>query len=131
MPLFIDAIDNDFFGPRDDRYRKWGEDFFSSWHLLFVNPIVTILAFAAYPRQARTIRTLPVGNLKSLSLLGLLTQGVVFIVVAISWTTRLVPDGRVGGGGQCDICDADIVVLVGEGLGGGEDGGQRERANLC
>jgi hypothetical protein len=89
MPLFIDAIDNDFFGPRDDRYRKWGEDFFSSWHLLFVNPIVTILAFAAYPRQARTIRTLPVGNLKSLSLLGLLNQGVVFIVVAVSWTTRV------------------------------------------
>ncbi|KAJ5886117.1 uncharacterized protein N7473_008791 [Penicillium subrubescens] len=89
IPLFIDAIDNDFFVPREDRYRKWGEAFFSGWHLLFVNPIVTILAIAAYPCQAREIRTLPVGNLKSLSLLGLLTQGVVFIVVAISWTMRV------------------------------------------
>ena len=89
MPLFIDAIDNEFFCPRDDTYRKWSEAFFSGCHLLFVNPIITILALVAYPCQARTIRTLPAGNLKSLSLLGLLIQGVVFIVVAVSWMMRV------------------------------------------
>lgn len=54
-----------------------------------MNPIVTILALVALPCQSRAIRALPVGDLKALSLLGLLTQGVVFSVVAISWTMRV------------------------------------------
>lgn len=56
---------------------------------MFMNPTVTTLALVALPCQARAIRALPVGNLKSLSLLGLLTQGVVFSVVAISWMMRV------------------------------------------
>lgn len=89
IPLFIDAIDHDFFGPRDSAYRKWAEALFSGWHLLFVNPIVTALGLVTYFCQARVIRSLPIGSLKALSLLGLLIQGVVFIVVAISWTMRV------------------------------------------
>lgn len=55
-----------------------------------MNPIVTILAaLVAFPCQARTICALPVENLQALSLLGLLTQGVVFILVAIPWMMRV------------------------------------------
>ncbi|KAJ6110195.1 hypothetical protein N7486_002430 [Penicillium sp. IBT 16267x] len=87
IPLFIDAIDHDFFGPPE--WRQWGEALFSGYHALFMNPIVTVLALVALPCQARAIRALPIGNPKALSLLGLLAQGVVFSVVAISWTMRV------------------------------------------
>ncbi|KAJ5380631.1 uncharacterized protein N7496_003059 [Penicillium cataractarum] len=89
MPLFIDDINHEIFGPLDDPYRKWAEALFGGYHLLFLNPIVTIMALFAYSFQARAIRTLPAGDLKALSLRGLLTQGVMFVVVAISWTMRV------------------------------------------
>ncbi|KAJ5313319.1 uncharacterized protein N7443_000203 [Penicillium atrosanguineum] len=89
IPFFIDAIDHDFFGPRGSSDRNWAEAFFSGWHMMLMHPIVTILALVALPCQARAIRALPVGNVKALSLLRLLTQGVVFSVVAISWTMRV------------------------------------------
>ncbi|KAJ5986967.1 hypothetical protein N7451_011332 [Penicillium sp. IBT 35674x] len=87
IPLFIDAIDRDFFGPPE--WRRVGEALFSGYHAMFMNPIVTVLALVALPYQARAIRTLPVGNLESLSLLGLLAQGIIFSIVAISWTMRV------------------------------------------
>lgn len=87
IPIFIDAIDRDFFGPPE--WRQVGQALFSGYHAMFMNPIVTILALVALPCQARAIRALPFGDLKSLSLLGLLAQGVIFSVVAISWTMRV------------------------------------------
>lgn len=89
IPLFIGAVDHDFFGPSDDPYRKWVEALFSGYHLIFMNPIVAVLALVAFPCQVRAISALPIGNLKALSLKGLLIHGLVFIMVAISWTTRL------------------------------------------
>ncbi|KAF9888963.1 hypothetical protein FE257_008133 [Aspergillus nanangensis] len=89
VPLFIDALDHDIFGPRGSSDRNWAEALFSGGHLLFINPIATILAIGAFFYQARAIRALPIGNLQAISLLGLLTQGVVFAVVAISWTMRV------------------------------------------
>ncbi|KAJ5533118.1 hypothetical protein N7494_009670 [Penicillium frequentans] len=87
IPLFIDAIDRDFFGPPE--WRNGGEALFSGYHAMFMNPIVTILALVALPCQARAIRALPIGDLKSLSLLGLQAQGVIFSAMAISWTMRV------------------------------------------
>jgi hypothetical protein len=54
-----------------------------------MNPIVAVLALVAFPCQVRAIRVLPIGNLKALILKGLLIHGLVFIIVAISWTTRV------------------------------------------
>ncbi|KAJ5657872.1 uncharacterized protein N7484_001521 [Penicillium longicatenatum] len=87
IPLFIDAIDRDYFN--DPAFPGWGQALFSGYHAMFMNPIVTILALVALPCQARAIRALPIGDLKSLSLLGLLIQGVVFGVMAISWPLRV------------------------------------------
>ncbi|KAJ5752006.1 hypothetical protein N7520_008923 [Penicillium odoratum] len=87
MPLFIDAVNRNFFGPPE--WRRWGEAFFSGYHAMFMNPIVTILVLVALPCQARAMHAQPVRDLKSLSLLGLLAQGVIFGVVAVSWTMRV------------------------------------------
>lgn len=58
-------------------------------HLLFINPIIQILAFVALPYQVRAIHALPPGDLKSISLQGLLAQGLVFGGLAISWIFRV------------------------------------------
>ncbi|KAJ5767250.1 uncharacterized protein N7511_004866 [Penicillium nucicola] len=89
VPLFIDALDHDIFGPRGSSDRNWAEALYSGGHLLFLNPIVTIVAIGAFFYQARAIRAPPIGDLQAVSIEGLLTQGVVFAVVAISWTMRV------------------------------------------
>jgi hypothetical protein len=93
-PVFIDALIPDFYVPRDDQYRNWVEGLFGGLHMLCIHPVVTILSIVALPFQARAIRALPAGNLKAVSLSGFLVQGVVFGVVAISWTMRVKSEGN-------------------------------------
>lgn len=59
-----------------------------SVHILFINPVVTILAIAAPIHQAR--KTLLEPSLGALSTVSLAVQAIVFAVVAVSWVARVV-----------------------------------------
>ena len=75
-----------------DRDRRWFAAFFATFHLMFVNPVVTIIGLASVFPQARAIssRKSPGSTpLAALSLWGLALQAIVFTVVGISWLFRL------------------------------------------
>ena len=55
-------------------------------HMIFVNPIVTLLAIAALPVQ---LRELKLHGHAALSLTGLASQAVIFAVLALSWAFRV------------------------------------------
>jgi hypothetical protein len=85
VPIFIDAATP---GTHHDPYRKWAGAFFHGIHSIFISPVVTVLAIAAFFVQARETLSRP--DLGALSLTGLVTQAIVFVVVALAWPWRLV-----------------------------------------
>lgn len=89
IPLSVDAIDHDIFGPWEpqDPNREWAVVLFSGLHALFISPVVTILSITTLYAQARETLLRP--SLQALSLVGLATQAVIFTIVAISWTMRV------------------------------------------
>lgn len=75
--------------PRQDR--RWFDALFLGFHTYCLNPIITLLGVAALYAQARTIRSRPEGSgLGALSLVGLASQAVVFLVLGLMWPGRLV-----------------------------------------
>jgi hypothetical protein len=87
IPLFVDAIDHNVFGPWEGSDRKWAVALFGGGHSMFINPIVTILSITTLFAQVREILSQP--SLRALSLVGLATQAVIFAIVAISWMMRV------------------------------------------
>jgi hypothetical protein len=88
VPIFVDAATND---PYNDQYRGWGIGLFSGFHLLYINPVVDLLGFAALYAQARVVTSrTPGSGLGALSLVGLGAQAFVFALLAPAWLWRLV-----------------------------------------
>lgn len=59
-------------------------------HLLFVVPIVNLVGIAALVAQARIVMgRVPGSGIGALSLAGLVAQGLVFALLALSWLWRL------------------------------------------
>ncbi|VBB84422.1 Putative protein of unknown function [Podospora comata] len=95
IPLFLDAL----FADTADPYHKWVLGFFSAIHMMFINPGVFFLCFLAMGAQAREIIRHRHED-SALSLLGLAVQAVLFAVLSVTWSGRLVfqwdkiPDGN-------------------------------------
>lgn len=86
VPLFVDAL-TDHTG---DGYHAWGPNLLIGVHLIFVVPVVNLLGIVALAAQARTVMgRAPGSGLGALSLVGLVAQGIVFTLLAISWPWRL------------------------------------------
>ncbi|KAK4204627.1 hypothetical protein QBC40DRAFT_345362 [Triangularia verruculosa] len=94
-PVFIDAVTDH----SRDQYHSWGLGMFVDVHLLLVVPVVSILGIVAVVAQARAITgAAPGSGLGALSLAGLVAQGLVFALLALSWPWRLAfPWDEVGG----------------------------------
>lgn len=74
---------------KDDR--KWFDALFTGFHILFLNPPITILGVASLYLQCRAILGRPMGSGPgALSLVGLAAQAVLFLLVGFSWWGRLV-----------------------------------------
>lgn len=63
--------------------------FFSHYHTIYINPIVTIICFASLFPQARETLSRPSPG--TLSITGLAIQAVIFAVVALYWPWRTSP----------------------------------------
>ncbi|KAH6847196.1 hypothetical protein B0I37DRAFT_374459 [Chaetomium sp. MPI-CAGE-AT-0009] len=86
IPVFVDALTES----ARDPYHEWGIALFGGVHIMFVNPIVNILGFAALYAQARSILARPAGSgLGALSLGSLAAQTIVFALLAPAWLGRL------------------------------------------
>ncbi|KAH6842748.1 hypothetical protein B0I37DRAFT_382728 [Chaetomium sp. MPI-CAGE-AT-0009] len=86
IPVFVDALTES----GRDPYHKWGLALFGGVHVMFVNPVINILGFAALYAQARSILARPAGSgLGALSLGSLAAQAIVFALLAPSWLGRL------------------------------------------
>ncbi|KAE8376157.1 hypothetical protein BDV26DRAFT_305782 [Aspergillus bertholletiae] len=64
----------------------WVTAIFLGSHLIFVNPVVTLLAIAALPAQLRVLKQ---HEHTALSLIGLASQAVIFTVLGFSWLFRV------------------------------------------
>ncbi|KAK4170666.1 hypothetical protein QBC36DRAFT_341471 [Triangularia setosa] len=85
-PVFVDAIT----GHSRDQYHSWGLGMFGDVHLLLVVPVVNILGIVAVVAQVRAITgAAPDSGFGALSLACLVTQGLVFSLLALSWPWRL------------------------------------------
>ncbi|KAK0660439.1 hypothetical protein QBC41DRAFT_330939 [Cercophora samala] len=88
IPLFTDAL----FADTTDPYHKWTLGFFSAVHMLFINPGVFLLSFLAIGAQAKEILHRHHNNegVGALSLPGLAVQTLLFALLAVTWSGRLV-----------------------------------------
>ena len=68
---------------------RWVMAFFSHYHTIYINPVVTIICFVSLFPQAR--ETLSRQTLGTLSITGLAIQAVIFAVVALYWPWRMTP----------------------------------------
>lgn len=85
-PVFVDAITDH----SRDQYHGWGLVMLADVHLLFVVPVVNLLGIAALVAQARAVMgAAPGSGLGALSPVGLIAQGLVFALLALSWPWRL------------------------------------------
>ncbi|USW53452.1 hypothetical protein Slin15195_G067710 [Septoria linicola] len=76
----------------DVLYADWVRAMFLGMHIMYVNPVVHILAIVAFLFQARAMRS-ETGT-ASLSVQGLRVQSAVFFVVGVAWFFRLrIPRG--------------------------------------
>lgn len=76
-------------GPNEDR--KWFDALFTGFHILFFNPPITILGIASLYPQAREILRRPRGSGPgALSLAGLAAQAMLFLLLGLTWSVRLV-----------------------------------------
>ena len=74
-------------GHRAEQERQWVSAMYGGIHMLFINPVVTLLGiFSLYSQMRKTLAQPSVGVL---SIYGLAVQAVVFAFVAISWPFRL------------------------------------------
>jgi hypothetical protein len=71
--------------PKDDG--RWFSAIFVGVHIIFINPIITMLGFASLFAQARETISRP--SHRALSIVGLAIQVVVFAVVALCWPLRM------------------------------------------
>ncbi|KAK7710719.1 hypothetical protein SLS64_005622 [Diaporthe eres] len=79
-------------GPKDDR--KWFDALFSGFHIIFLNPPITILGVASLYPQCRAILGRPrESGPGALSLLGLAAQAVLFLLVGFNYCLN--PIGRI------------------------------------
>jgi hypothetical protein len=88
--LFISIIPGVFettLPPPGDEGRDWFSALFGGYHVLYINPVVTAIAIAAFLPQARETLSRP--DRGALSLTGLATQAVVFAIVAACWPFRM------------------------------------------
>ncbi|KAE8314478.1 hypothetical protein BDV41DRAFT_563611 [Aspergillus transmontanensis] len=67
------------------RSQDWEYSIFLGSHLIFVNPVVTLLAIAALPAQLRELKRY--GH-AALSLTGLASQAMIFAMLGLSWVYR-------------------------------------------
>jgi hypothetical protein len=62
--------------------------FFSHYHIIYINPIITIIFFASLiPQAQETLSRRP--SLGALGVTGLAIQAVIFAVVALYWPWRI------------------------------------------
>ncbi|EIT77531.1 hypothetical protein AO1008_02849 [Aspergillus oryzae 100-8] len=66
--------------------QRWDYGIFLGSHLIFVNPVVTLLALAALPAQLQELKW---HGHAALSLTGLASQAVIFAVLSLSWLFRV------------------------------------------
>ncbi|KAB8276494.1 hypothetical protein BDV30DRAFT_224210 [Aspergillus minisclerotigenes] len=66
--------------------QRWDYGIFLGSHMIFVNPVVTLLALAALPAQLRELKW---HGHAALSLTGLASQAVIFAVLSLSWVFRV------------------------------------------
>ncbi|KAJ4404935.1 hypothetical protein N0V82_010405 [Gnomoniopsis sp. IMI 355080] len=64
-------------------------DLFLGGHVLYIVPVVTLLAAVSFYFEASVILLRPPGDAGSLSLIGMLVQALVFGAVAVSWESRV------------------------------------------
>lgn len=75
-------------GPKEDR--KWFDGLFTGFHILFLNPPITILGVASLYPQCRAILRRPRDSGPgALSLVGLAAQAVLFLILGFTWLGRL------------------------------------------
>ncbi|KAH8756568.1 hypothetical protein F5883DRAFT_649172 [Diaporthe sp. PMI_573] len=75
-------------GPEEDR--KWFDGLFTGFHIIILNPLITILGVASLYPQARTILGRPSDSGHgALSLVGLAVQAVLFLLLGLTWPGRL------------------------------------------
>ncbi|KAH8743749.1 hypothetical protein F5883DRAFT_592078 [Diaporthe sp. PMI_573] len=70
-----------------DNDRKWFDALFVGFHIIFVNPFITILRVISIYPQARAILGRPREEC-ALSLVGLAAQAVVFLLLGLTWSAR-------------------------------------------
>ncbi|KAA8644979.1 uncharacterized protein ATNIH1004_009190 [Aspergillus tanneri] len=87
IPLFIDVVDHDIFGPWDSHDRAFGLGLFYGFHLFYVHPIITLVGIYSFFPQAHELDSRT--RLHALSKTGLAIQAITFTIVAISWTVRV------------------------------------------
>lgn len=75
-------------GPNQDR--KWFDGLFTGFHIMLLNPPITLLGVASLYPQACAIRRRPRGSGPgALSLVGLAVQAVLFLLLGLTWSGRL------------------------------------------
>jgi hypothetical protein len=83
-------------GPEEDR--KWFDGLFTGFHIIILNPLITILGVASLYPQARTILGRPRDSGHgALSLVGLAVQAVLFLLLGLTWPGRLAWPGPMFG----------------------------------
>lgn len=76
--------------PGSNQDRKWFDGLFTGFHIMFLNPPITLLGVVSLYPQARAIRRRPRGSGPgALSLVGLAAQAVLFLLLGLTWSGRL------------------------------------------
>jgi hypothetical protein len=83
VPVFVAAIQDH----PDEPYGKWLPAMIHGFHSMFLNPVITLICFAALLAQWRTLRGGMVHT--ALSPLGLILQAIIFAIAAATWPWRL------------------------------------------
>jgi hypothetical protein len=84
IPAMLDVVTG---GPHyNGPYRQWPVVLFGVPHILFINPVATVLIVVSFIIQVR--QTLD-GSSSSLSVRGLAVQSLVFALLGVSWLLRV------------------------------------------